>query len=124
MAVIAWIILTYIGFGWVALWSFVIIWGLSAGIGAQAWYALWAVELFPTKYRAGTQGIMFFIVRGTAGVWSIIFPMILSSLGFKVAGTVMIVLLMISLLIGVIWTPQTRGKSLKQIISERYGSEQ
>lgn len=67
---------------------------------------------------------MFFIVRGTAGVWSIIFPMILSSLGFKVAGTVMIVLLLISLLIGVIWTPQTRGKSLKQIISERYGSEQ
>lgn len=124
MAVIAWIILTYIGFGWIALWSFVIIWGLSAGIGAQAWYALWSVELFPTKYRAGTQGIMFFIVRGTAGVWSIIFPMILSSLGFKVAGTVMIVLLLISLLIGVIWTPQTRGKSLKQIISERYGSEQ
>lgn len=37
MAVIAWIILTYIGFGWVALWSFVIIWGLSAGTGVQAW---------------------------------------------------------------------------------------
>lgn len=48
---------------------------------------------------------MFFIVRGTAGVCSIIFPMILSNLGFKVAGTVMIVLLIISLLIGVIWTP-------------------
>ncbi|RHW51171.1 MFS transporter [Bombilactobacillus bombi] len=123
MAVISWIILTYIGFGWAALISFVIIWGLSAGIGAQAWYALWAVELFPTKYRAGTQGIMFFIVRGTAGIWSIIFPMILSGLGFKVAGTVMIVLLIISLVIGTIWTPQTQGESLDQIISERYASE-
>ena len=124
MAVISWVILTYIGFGWIALWSFVIIWGISAGIGAQAWYALWAVELFPTKYRAGSQGIMFFVVRGTAGVWSIIFPMILANLGFKVAGTAMIILLVISMVIGTAWTPKTRGKTLAQITKERYGKEE
>ncbi|GEN48897.1 MFS transporter [Ligilactobacillus pobuzihii] len=123
MAVISWVILTFMGFGWTALLSFVIIWGLSAGIGAQAWYSLWAVELFPTKYRAGSQGFMFFIVRGTAGVWSIIFPMILTSLGFKVAGLCMIALLVVSLLIGTIWTPKTRGKSLDQITEERYGTK-
>lgn len=124
MAVVSWLILTYIGFGWAALWAFVIIWGISAGIGAQAWYALWAVELFPTKYRAGSQGFMFFIVRGTAGIWSIIFPMILSSLGFKIAGTAMIILLIVSLLVGTIWTPKTRGKTLSQITKERYGDQQ
>ncbi|MCP0887420.1 MFS transporter [Ligilactobacillus sp. WILCCON 0076] len=124
MAVISWIILTFIGFGWAALLVFVTIWGISAGIGAQAWYALWAVELFPTKYRAGSQGFMFFIVRGTAGVWSIIFPMILSGLGFKTAGTVMIILLIISLLVGITWTPKTRGKTLSQITKERYGNDQ
>ncbi|KRN11100.1 L-rhamnose-proton symport [Liquorilactobacillus mali KCTC 3596 = DSM 20444] len=124
MAVISWIILTYIGFGWSALLAFVIIWGISAGIGAQAWYALWAVELFPTRYRAGSQGFMFFIVRGTAGIWSIVFPIILSTLGFKIAGTAMIVLLIVSLIVGVLWTPKTRGKTLLQITKERYGNKQ
>lgn len=123
MAVISWVILTYIGFGWTALWAFVIIWGISAGIGAQAWYALWAVELFPTKYRAGSQGFMFFVVRGTAGIWSLIYPVVLANLGFKPAGTVMIILLVISLLVGIIWTPHTRGKTLSEITKERYGND-
>lgn len=35
----------------------------------------------------------------------------------------MIVLLIISLIIGTIWTPQTRGKSLEQISEERYGKD-
>ena len=74
MALASWIILTYIGMGWAALIAFVALWGLSAGIGAQAWYALWATELFPTKYRAGAQGFMFFAVRGSAGIWSLVFP--------------------------------------------------
>lgn len=121
LAAIAWIILTFVGMNWIALWAFVITWGISAGISAQAFYALWATELFPTKYRGGSQGIMFFAVRGSAGIWSIIFPTILNTLGFKVAGTFMIVLLLISLLIGVIWAPHTRGKSLDQITKERYG---
>ncbi|KZU12395.1 putative L-rhamnose permease RhaY [Lactiplantibacillus plantarum] len=66
---------------------------------------------------------MFFVVRGSAGIWSIIFPTILTTMGFRAAGTFMIGLLLISLIIGVIWTPQTRGKSLEQITKERYGDE-
>ncbi|MFX3618909.1 MAG: MFS transporter [Sporolactobacillus sp.] len=122
LALLSWLVLTFAGMNWVALWIFVVTWGISAGIGAQAFYALWATELFPTKVRGASQGIMFFLVRGSAGLWSIIFPTILTSLGFKVAGTFMIILLLLSLLIGVIWTPKTRGKSLKQISKERYGT--
>ncbi|MFD1418560.1 MFS transporter [Companilactobacillus keshanensis] len=122
MAAASWIILTFAGMNWTSLWLFVIIWGVSAGIGAQAWYALWATELFPTKYRAGSQGVMFFVVRASAGVWSIIFPTILTTMGFKAAGTFMIVLLLISLVIGTIWTPHTQGKSLEEISKERYGT--
>lgn len=122
LAALSWIILTFAGMNWTALWVFVVTWGISAGIGAQAFYALWATELFPTRYRGGAQGFMFFVVRGSAGIWSIIFPTILGSLGFRVAGTVMIILLIISLLIGVIWTPRTQGKSLDQITKERYGN--
>ncbi|WP_088839090.1 MFS transporter [Listeria sp. ILCC792] len=122
MAVASWVVLTYVGMSWVGLWTFVILWGISAGIGAQAFYALWSTELFPTQYRGGVQGIMFFIVRGSAGIWSIIFPVILTNLGFTVAGTIMIVLLAISLFIGVIWTPNTRGRTLDDITEERYGA--
>lgn len=123
MAAASWIVLSYAGMNWVSLWVFVTLWGVSAGIGAQAWYALWATELFPTKYRAGSQGVMFFVVRGSAGIWSIVFPTILTNMGFKAAGTFMIVLLIISLIIGTIWTPQTRGKSLDEITKERYGDD-
>ncbi len=122
MAVASWVVLTYVGMSWLGLWTFVVLWGVSAGIGAQAFYALWSTELFPTQYRGGVQGIMFFLVRGSAGIWSIIFPVILANLGFTVAGTIMIGLLMVSLLIGVIWTPNTRGRTLDEITEERYGN--
>lgn len=122
MAAASWVVLTYVGMSWAGLWSFVILWGISAGIGAQAFYALWSTELFPTQYRGGVQGIMFFLVRGSAGIWSIVFPIILANLGFTVAGTIMIVLLIISLLIGVIWTPNTRVRTLDDITKGRYGN--
>ncbi|EAD0049251.1 MFS transporter [Listeria monocytogenes] len=122
MAVASWVVLTFVGMSWVGLWTFVILWGISAGIGAQAFYALWSIELFPTKYRGGVQGVMFFLVRGSTGVWSIVFPVILANLGFTVAGTIMIGLLTVSLLIGVIWAPKTRGRSLDDITKERYGN--
>ncbi|OSQ96902.1 putative metabolite transport protein CsbC [Listeria monocytogenes] len=122
MAVASWVVLTFVGMSWVGLWTFVILWGISAGIGAQAFYALWSTELFPTKYRGGVQGVMFFLVRGSTGVWSIVFPVILANLGFTVAGAIMIGLLTVSLLIGVIWAPKTRGRSLDDITKERYGN--
>ncbi|HBJ8599895.1 TPA: MFS transporter [Listeria monocytogenes] len=122
MAVASWVVLTFVGMSWVGLWTFVILWGISAGIGAQAFYALWSTELFPTKYRGGVQGVMFFLVRGSTGVWSIVFPVILANLGFTVAGTIMIGLLTVSLLIGVIWAPKTRGRLLDDITKERYGN--
>ncbi len=121
LAVASWIVLTFVGFSWAGLWTFVVLWGVSAGIGAQAFYALWSTELFPTKYRGGVQGIMFFLVRGSAGIWSIIFPVILANLGFTVAGVFMIGMLVVSLVIGTIWTPNTRGRTLDDITNERYG---
>lgn len=121
MAAASWVVLTFVGMSWLGLWGFVILWGISAGIGAQAFYALWASELFPTKFRGGAQGVMFFLVRGSCGIWSIVFPVILANLGFTVAGTVMIGLLLVSLVIGTVWTPKTRGKTLEQITQERYG---
>src|SRR5699024_5547474 len=45
MGIIAWIILTVSPMTWPTLIAFVVLWGSAAGIGAQAFYALWTNEL-------------------------------------------------------------------------------
>lgn len=47
----------------------------------------------------------------------------LDDLGFTTAGVLMIGSLVIALLIGVLWAPETRGKSLEEITAERYGDQ-
>ena len=124
MGVIAWVIIVTIGVNSIAgLLFFTLIWGIQAGVSVQSFYALWASELFPAKYRAAAQGIMFFIVRGVSALWGIGFVYIYgeNGEGFTLAAYIMMALLVISMLIGTIWTPQTRGKTLEQITKERYG---
>lgn len=106
-----------------SLWAFSILWGINGGLSVQIFYALWGSELFPAKFRAGAQGLMFFIVRGLSAVWGIIFTYIYGEQGegFTLAAYCMIALLLISLIVGVIGCPSTRGKSLEQITKERYG---
>jgi len=104
-----------------------VLWGISAGFSAQCFYALWGTELFPTQYRGGVQGIMFFLVRGALGIWSLVgVGAIMGDIsanpaGFFPAAIIMCVVLLISLIVGVIWCPKTQGKTLDQITEERYG---
>lgn len=107
-----------------SLWAFSILWGINGGISVQIFYALWGSELFPAKFRAGAQGLMFFIVRSLSAAWGLVFTYIYGEQGegFTVAAYCMIALLLISLVVGVIGCPQTRGKSLEQITQERYGN--
>ena len=106
-----------------SLWAFSILWGINGGISVQIFYALWGSELFPAKFRAGAQGLMFFIVRGLSAIWGLVFTYIYGEQGegFTVAAYCMIGLLLISLIVGFIGCPNTRGKSLEQITHERYG---
>ena len=89
----------------------------------QVFYALWGSELFPAKFRAGAQGLMFFIVRGLSAVWGLVFTFIYgeNGEGFTVAAWCMIVLLLIALIVGFIGAPNTRARSLDDIVKERYG---
>jgi inositol transporter-like SP family MFS transporter len=126
IGVIAWTILITVGVTNIpALWAFVLLWGIHAGVGVQAFYALWASELFPAKYRAAASGVMFFIVRGGAAIWSFVFVYIYGAEGegFNLAAYIMIGLLLIALVVGTIWAPKTQGKTLKQITEERYGKD-
>lgn len=124
--VVAWLIIVTIGIKSMAgLLFFTLLWAIQAGVSVQAFYALWASELFPAKYRAAAQGVMFFVVRGVSAVWGLGFVYIYgeNGEGFYRASYIMIVLLVASLLVGTIWTPKTRGKTLDQITKERYGDD-
>ena len=108
---------------WVAF-GYAIIWGLSAGPSAQAFYSVWSPELFATPYRSGAQGIVFFIVRMASGAISLIFPVILMKPnGLLIDGLILIGFLVAATLIGTIFAPRTQGKSLEQIEIERYGTK-
>ncbi|MDQ0178025.1 MFS transporter [Bacillus chungangensis] len=121
MGIIAWIILSFGGMGKTELLLFVALWGIAAGFGAQSFYGLWAGELFHTKYRAQAQGFMFFVARVGVGLISLVVPIMITTLGFKIAGVIMIGFLVIHMLIGLVMAPETRGKTLEQIQEERYG---
>lgn len=124
-ALTAWFIIIGIGVtNIVWLWVFTILWGINNGCSVQLFYALWGTELFPAKFRAGAQGLMFFLVRGLSAVWGLIFTGIYgeNGEGFTIAAWCMIALLLLSLIVGAIGAPQTRGKSLEQITKERYGN--
>ena len=124
-AIATWVVVIAGVNGMGSLWAFSILWGINGGISVQIFYALWGSELFPAKFRAGAQGLMFFIVRGLSAVWGLVFTYIYGEQGegFTVAAYCMIALLLISLIVGVIGCPNTRGKSLAQITKERYGEE-
>lgn len=125
-AVLAWLLVLTVGINSLTgLLVFTLLWGLQGGISVQSFYALWASELFPAKYRAAAQGVMFFIVRGLSAAWGLGFVYIYGEEGegFTVAACVMLGLLLVSLIIGTVGAPDTRGKSLEQITKERYGEE-
>ncbi|MBQ7443941.1 MAG: MFS transporter [Bacteroidaceae bacterium] len=124
VAIAPWVMVVTTGIGSTAsLWAFAILWGIEGGLSVQIFYALWGSELFPAKFRAGAQGLMFFIVRGLSAAWGLVFTGIYGANGegFTLAAWCMIVLLAISLVVGLLGAPDTRGKSLEQITRERYG---
>ena len=125
-AVLAWVLVLTVGITSITgLLVFTLLWGLQGGISVQSFYALWASELFPAKYRAAAQGVMFFIVRGLSAAWGLGFVYIYGEQGegFTRAAWVMLILLVVSLLIGTAGAPDTRGKTLEQITKERYGEK-
>ena len=43
--------------------GYALLWGLSSGPSAQAFYSVWSPELFATPYRAGAQGIVLSLIH-------------------------------------------------------------
>jgi inositol transporter-like SP family MFS transporter len=122
LAIVAWAVLIYAPANLGTLLFFAIAWGVSSGIGAQAFYGLWTSELFATRYRASAQGVLFLAARVMVGLLSIWFPVLLAGIGLRALGALILGLLFLSFVVGTIWAPRTRGRSLEEIEAERYGT--
>jgi len=122
LGVVAWAVLIYAPPGLGSLLFFAVAWGVSAGLGAQAFYGLWTAELFATRYRASAQGVLFMLARVMVGLLSLVFPILLAQTGLAVLGLIILALLVAALVIGTVWAPKTEGKSLDEIEHERYGT--
>ncbi len=121
MGIVAWALLVFGDGSLSVLLGYAVVWGLAAGIGAQAFYSVWTSELFATPYRASAQGVLFFAARCAVGLLSYWFPTLLTQRGVPFVGSLMIALLVVAAVVGTVWTPRTRGKTLQQIEAERYG---
>ncbi|MCV7432394.1 MFS transporter [Mycolicibacterium bacteremicum] len=123
LGIVGWVVLVaFTDGGITTMLIFAVLWGVSAGIGCQAFYSLWASEMFATPYRASAQGVMFFVVRTATGLLSYFFPTMLAATGLTTVGILLVGLLTVALVIGAVWAPRTQGKSLQQIETERYGA--
>ncbi|RJO72539.1 MFS transporter [Nocardia panacis] len=123
LGVLAWGVLVFFtDAGMPTLLIFAVLWGISSGIGAQAFYSLWTSEIFATGYRASAQGFMFFVVRSATGLLSYFFPTMLAATGLTTVGLLLVGLLTVALVIGAVFAPETRGKTLQEIEIERYGN--
>ncbi|MCU1644074.1 MAG: putative sugar transporter [Nocardia sp.] len=122
LGVLAWgVLVSFTDAGMPTLLVFAVLWGVSSGIGAQAFYSLWTSELFATSYRASAQGFMFLVVRSATGLLSYFFPTMLAATGLTAIGSLLVGLLTVALIIGAVFAPRTQGKTLQEIEIERYG---
>lgn len=61
------------------------------------------------------------MARTCVGIWLYYFPQIFKYVGMHAAACFLVTFAAISFLVGTIFTPNTRGKTLEQIEEERYG---
>jgi inositol transporter-like SP family MFS transporter len=94
---------------------------LFAGGGAlagEAFYKVFSQELFPTMLRGTAQGFTFGLARVAVGVWSFFVPTLAKD-GISLIASLLTVFLIISGTVGFFFMPDTSGKSLEQIETER-----
>ncbi|HLH58435.1 MAG TPA: MFS transporter [Streptosporangiaceae bacterium] len=97
----------------------VVLFGIGQGMSQYPIIRVWLNELFPTSVRATAQGLVYGGVRVVLFFWSLAVPVIaavgVSALGWLLAG-----FLVVSGVTGIIFMPDTAGKTLEEIHAERF----
>jgi inositol transporter-like SP family MFS transporter len=93
----------------------------GGALAGEAFYKVFSQELFPTMLRGTAQGITFGVARLLLGIWSFFIPTLANS-GIRTIAALLTLFLFISGTVGFFFMPDTSGKSLEQIESERSGA--
>jgi inositol transporter-like SP family MFS transporter len=96
----------------------IVLFTAGAALAGEAFYKVFSQELFPTMLRGTAQGFTFGVARVVLGVWSFFVP-VLASVGIGQVAGLLTLFLAISGAVGYFFMPDTSGKSLEQIETER-----
>ncbi len=96
----------------------IVLFSTASALSGEAFYKVFSQELFPTMLRGTAQGLTFGVARTVLGVWSFFVPVLARAGIGKVAG-LLTLFLCISSFVGFFFMPDTSGKSLEQIETER-----
>jgi inositol transporter-like SP family MFS transporter len=96
----------------------IVLFAAGASLAGEAFYKVWSQELFPTLLRGTAQGFTFGMARTILGIWSFFVPM-LASAGIEQVAGLLTLFLVISGFVGYFFMPNTSGKTLEQIETER-----
>jgi inositol transporter-like SP family MFS transporter len=99
----------------------IIMFAAGGALAGEAFYKVFSQELFPTMLRGTAQGITFGVARLLLGIWSFFIPTLANS-GIKPIAALLTLFLIISGVVGFLFMPDTSGKTLEQIQSERAGT--
>jgi inositol transporter-like SP family MFS transporter len=96
----------------------IVLFAAGGALAGEAFYKVFSQELFPTMLRGTAQGLTFGAARVAVGVWSFYVP-IISNQGIELLAGLLTLFLIISGAVGFFFMPDTSGKSLEQIETER-----
>lgn len=96
----------------------IIIFAIGGGFWQEQFYRVWSQELFPTMLRSTAQGMIIAAQKLLLAVWSLFIP-VLASTGFHTLALVFAIASALCLVLGVVFMPNTSGKSLEAIEEER-----
>jgi MFS transporter, SP family, inositol transporter len=120
--IFAYVLLIVMPFSIPVIIANIVLFAGGAALAGEAFYKVFSQELFPTMLRGTAQGFSFGVARVAVGIWSFFVPTISSHGGIPMLATLLTVFLIISGAVGFFFMPNTSGKSLEQIESERAGT--
>ncbi len=118
MQIIAYALFMVLPFSIPVVFMNILLFSAGGALAGEAFYKVFSQELFPTMLRGTAQGFSFGAARVAVGIWSFFVPMI-ADISLPLLGGILAGSLFISGAVGFFFMPDTSGKSLEQIESER-----